>query len=145
MPKEDLERDFPELSGKDYDLSPQDFNYNCLAFALGDVSNWWEPGRGSGHYWPPGFSHDVKVSTVEEIIKLHGYRAETGIGEKPNAEAIAIYAIDDEWTHFARYSDGHWHSKLGEDHDVSRIELNDLAIGDYGSVCKILCRLKEKE
>jgi hypothetical protein len=54
----------------------------------------------------------------------------------------AIYAIGDEWTHFAKFSGGAWKSKLGEGHDVSGVELDDLAIDIYGEVIKILSRPK---
>ena len=78
MSLEDIERDFPSLKrGENYDeASELNFNYNCLAFVLGDYYNWWEPPALFGHYWPPGFPEDVKVETVTAIIKLHGFTAE---------------------------------------------------------------------
>ena len=106
MAKSDVERDFPALVGKDYDLSDEDFNNNCLGFALGDLSGWWEPPSGHGQYWPPGFPEDIKVKTVEEIIKVHGFTVEISPGTPPETDAIAIYAIGDEWQHFARFSGG---------------------------------------
>jgi hypothetical protein len=140
MAKEDVELDFPRLVGKEYDLSDEDFNYNCLAFALGDHTNWWEPPHGKGQYWPPGFSEDISVNTVEKIIRLHGYTVEVPKGTSPQTEAIAIYAIGNEWQHFAKFVNGVWTSKLGRGHDVSGVDLEDLYIGDYGEVTMILSR-----
>jgi hypothetical protein len=140
MSKGDVEIDFPCLIGKDYDLSDEDFNYNCLAFALGDHSNWWEPPHGRGQYWPPGFPNDITLKTVEKIIRLHGFTKVLGSGELPGADAIAIYAIGNEWTHFAKFSDGTWKSKLGRGHDVSGVNLEDLTIDMYGEVVMILSR-----
>jgi len=36
MAKEDVEADLPALRSRDYELSHEDFNFNCLAYALGD-------------------------------------------------------------------------------------------------------------
>jgi hypothetical protein len=141
--KEDVELDFPRLIGKDYDLSDEDFNNNCLGFALGDFNNWWEPPKQAGQYWPPGFANDLKVKTVEEIIRLHGFTITVSRDESPQTDAIAIYAIGDEWTHFAKFSDGVWASKLGIGHDVSRVDLEDLNIDMYGEVVTILSRSKQ--
>jgi hypothetical protein len=142
MSKHDVELDFPRLVGREYDLSDEDFNYNCLGFALGDTANWWEPPQKSGQYWPPGFADDVTVRTVEEIIRLHGFTVVISKDESPEADAIAIYAIGNEWTHFAKFSDGAWSCKLGEGHDVSRVNLDDLTVDMYGEVVKVLSRPK---
>jgi len=143
MAKEDVELEFPALVGKDYDLSDEDFNNNCLGFALGDVNNWWEPPKGSGQYWPPGFPDDITVATVETIIRVHGFTVEITEDTQPETDAIAIYAIGKDWTHFAKFSSGAWTSKLGAGHDVSRVSLDDLKVDIYGTVVKILCRPKQ--
>lgn len=143
MAKGAIEADFPSLAGKDYELSDEDFNYNCLAFALGDLDHWWEPPIGQGRYWPPGFPNDTTVLTVESIIKIHGFTVELGKETEPSNEAIAIYAAGDEWEHFAKFSNGTWSCKLGEGHDVTGVALKDLEGPLYGTVVKILCRPKE--
>jgi hypothetical protein len=142
MAKADVELDFPSLIGKDYDLSDEDFNNNCLGFALGDLNNWWEPPRKAGQYWPPGFDEDIKIATVEKIIRLHGFTIALTKDQLPETDSIAIYTIGDEWQHFAKFSDGIWRSKLGEGHDVSRVNLNDLEVDMYGEVVKLLSRPK---
>jgi hypothetical protein len=103
MARSDVERDFPLLQGETFELSDEDFNYNCLAYVLGDYKNWWQPPNGRGNYWPPGFRNDVTVKTVEEIIKLHGFTEELNSTAMPENDAIAIYAEGDEWTHFAKF------------------------------------------
>src|SRR2546422_10782937 len=113
MAKDDVERDFPALKGKDYELSDEDFNFNCLACALEDYYNWWEPPGGRGHYWPDGFPQDVTLQTVESIIKTHGFSVDIDPRTtNPEADAIAIYAEGNEWTHFAKFANGAWSSKL---------------------------------
>ena len=144
MAKADIEADFPLLRGKEYELSDEDFNYNCLAFVLGDLNNWWAPPSEEGFYWPPGFPDDITVQTVESIIRLHGFTVEMGRDDpEPNDEAIAIYAIGDGWEHFAKFSNGSWACKLGEGHDIVDISLNDLEGPLYGTVVKVLCRPKD--
>jgi hypothetical protein len=145
MPRDEVDRFFPKLRGKDIDLSPKDFNNNCLAFALGDKNNWWEPPAQYGFYWPPGFSEDTTIKTVEEIIRLHGFTIETDPSVKPKTDSIAIYGEHGQWKHFAKFADGIWSSKLGESHDVERIDYLDLEIADYGKCVKILSRPTQKK
>jgi len=140
MAKHDIEADFPLLVGKQYDLSAENFNFNCLAFALGDESNWWEPPKGAGQYWPPGFPDDLTIPTVEAIIRCHGFTVEIGVDEIPEADAIAIYSVGDEWSHFAKFANDGWRCKLGIGHDVIGFDLHDLETAMYGKVVKILRR-----
>ena len=140
MARSDIERDFPALKGEEYELSGEDFNYNCLAFALGDEGNWWEPPRGRGQYWPPGFPEDTTVRTVESIMRAHGFSVETDAKTWPDTDAVAIYAEGEEWTHFAKFANAQWSCKLGEGHDVSGIRLEHLEGALYGRVVKILQR-----
>lgn len=140
MAKSDVEADFPLLVGKQYGLSAESFNFNCLAFALDDESNWWEPPKQSGRYWPPGFSDDITIPTVEAIIRCHGFTVEIALNETPETDAIAIYGIGNEWTHFAKFVKDGWHSKLGTGHDVIGFDLHDLETPMYGNVLKVLRR-----
>jgi hypothetical protein len=140
MSKSDVEQDFPLLRGTAYDLSDEDFNYNCLAYALGDKSQWWEPPKGPEQYWPPGFSPDLSVETVVSIIKTHGFIVDSDTVGTPETDAIAIYAEGDEWTHFAKFSGGSWSCKLGDGHDVIGVKLENLVGTLYGNVVKVLRR-----
>jgi len=140
MPRAELDRQFPKLKGKNIDLSPKDFNNNCLAFALGDHQNWWEPPGQYGFYWPPGFPADTTIETVERIIRLHGFTVELDPHSTPENDSIAIYGLHGEWKHFAKFANGAWSSKLGQSHDVERIDHLDLEIKAYGKCVKILSR-----
>ena len=128
--------------GKELELSDEDFNdfnYNCLAYAFGDQSQWWEPDR-PGCYWPPGFPKDITVPTVESIIRVHGYTVEVDFNSTPKTAAVAIYSKDNEWTHFAKFFDGQWRCKLGEGHDISGMLLQDIEGTYYGNLFKVLSR-----
>jgi hypothetical protein len=148
MSMADIRRRFPSLTSDNHqETSDEDFNYNCLAFVLGDFNNWWQPpeefekhSHAPGIYWPPGFPTDSTLETVTAIIRLHGYTVEIDRDSEPSAPAIAIFASGDEWAHFAKYSDGHWYSKVGRDHDISHSSLILLEGPDYGKVVRILSR-----
>jgi hypothetical protein len=141
MGSEEIERSFPLLAKENYRLtSDPDFNYNCLAFVLGDHNNWWEPPGEFGFYWPPGFAGDSTIKTAVQIIKLHGYAVEWDKHTEPSSESVAIYAKGEEWTHFAKYTNGRWNSKLGEDHDVAHLSLHVLEGDLYGKVVLVLSK-----
>lgn len=140
MAVSDIERSFPSLNQSNYRVaSSVDFNYNCLAFAVGDESHWWEPPMGMGQYWPPGFADDIRVETVAAILRLHGFVLELDRGYTPQVDAIAVYGNSSgEWLHFARFTDGAWKSKLGSDHDIVHTTLECLEGSVYGVVVLIL-------
>ena len=93
----EIHEDFPGLTGDNHkETSPRDFNYNCLAFAVGDLNNWWEPPSQFGNYWPPGFPEDVTVETAVAILRVHGYGVEAGPGSDPGGDAVAIFAESGE-------------------------------------------------
>jgi hypothetical protein len=140
MSRHDIELDFPSLIGKEYELSDENFDYNCLAYALGDEKRWWEPPNGFEKYWPDGFNADTTVATAESIIRVSGFIVELQPSATPKTHAVAIYAQGNDWTHFAKFSEGKWSSKLGEGHDVQDIQLQDLEGLIYGKVLKILAR-----
>jgi hypothetical protein len=142
MPRSDVEQDFPALIGMEYDLSDEDFNYNCLAYVLGDRSTWWEPPKGPGQYWPPGYPNDASVLTVESIIKAHGFTVDSDRASTPETDAIAIYAEGSEWTHFARFSAGTWSCKLGDGHDVVGVPIERFEGELYGKIVRVFSRPK---
>ena len=141
MPAGDIERDFPLLNSSNYQvISPEDFNYNCFAFALGDKRNWWEPPGLFGYYWPDGFAGTADLKTAVAIIRLHGFTLDVTASRTSETEAIAVYAMEDEWTHLARFSNGKWVSKLGEGHDITHSTLDVLEGDLFGQVAMVLAR-----
>jgi hypothetical protein len=142
-----LESLFPMLKGLAYRLSPKTRRFNCLAYALGDTKNWWEPSleskkdsTGSNQrYWPSGFPVDDSVETVELILRDRGYTVEIELSAIPEKEAIAIFATDGVWTHFAKYKDGVWSSKLGKGNDIVGVPVLAFeGYKEYGRLVKIL-------
>jgi hypothetical protein len=145
-----LEYWFPKLKTMAYSLaSPENWTYNCFAFAAGDRENWWDP-KGHGAtpsmrgYWP---SDAPPQHTVGAFIKAYatvGFslcadgRPETGF------EKVAIYVDEsDRPTHASTQgADGRWKSKAGclEDfaHELEALEGNNM--GEYGRVVAYMKR-----
>jgi hypothetical protein len=117
--------------------SPPDRQYNCVAWAAGDVSRWWEPGR----YWP-GPVPDDTLAALEALFVVLGYAAcGADAGLEPGFLKVALYADADGYTHAARQlPDGRWTSKLGRDEDIEHDAPDDVAGGEYGQVMGIMRR-----
>lgn len=117
--------------------SPEDYHYNCIAFAIGDTHNWWEPSGWPIHYWPPGIPAEYSVDSYVRAYEIHGYaRCDTGELEA-DYEKIALFVDADGIPSHACYQteSGIWKSKCGEfediEHDlVEALEGND----NYGRI-----------
>ncbi|MDF1811210.1 MAG: hypothetical protein P1V20_03320 [Verrucomicrobiales bacterium] len=63
-----LEDDFPRLKGGHFKItSPQDIDYNCMAWAMEDNSRWWEPGDAG--YWPVDIEKEFSASCYTGAFK----------------------------------------------------------------------------
>lgn len=131
---QEIESLFPLLVGTSYlEASAATDTYNCIAFAFGDMMNWWWPCKGYGIYWPPGFPLDDSVATLVSIFELHGYSVcNNGEHEHPY-EKIVIYSRDNRFKHAARQlRSGRWASKLGEEQDIEHEKAEHVENADYG-------------
>jgi hypothetical protein len=138
----ELEADYPGLLATLYEIkSPRDPKYNCVAFAVGDVSQFWYDVDVRGYYWPPG---TPSADTIEGWIKLfkdHGYGDCEDDGLEPDYEKIAIYESADGPEHVARQkASGVWISKMGKGHDIEHATLDALEGATTGTVVKIMKR-----
>jgi hypothetical protein len=128
-----IEQLFPNLARTGYTpTSPASQVYNCLAWALGDDANWWEPA--GSYYWPPDLPREDTIQTVGRIFEQRGYvQCDTDAFE-PGFEKVAIYGDDDGFLHAARQlGSGRWTSKLGRLVDIEHLALEGLAGKEYGS------------
>lgn len=78
------------------------------------------------------YSDASPIETAIAILKIHGFRIEIASSAEPDGDAVAIYAEAGEWTHFAKYTNGVWSSKLGEGKDVQHAKPQDLEGPLYG-------------
>lgn len=138
----ELEQCFPKLQTGAYRItSPEDPKYNCVAFALGCVTLFFQrysfPSK--TYYWPPQVERDDTVESWMKVFALHGYMPCDNGELESGVEKIAIYVgTDGEPSHVAKQlPSGWWQSKLGSDYDIEHETLDLLAGEDedeYGTV-----------
>ncbi len=139
---EDLESMFPHLAHSAYAItSPSTSEYNCIAWAAGDVERWWWPVAGSFAYWPP---NTPLQESLDAFIKAFGSIGFTPCGDtnvEQGYEKIALYVNENgKPTHATRQlPNGRWTSKLGKSQDIEH-ELESLSGAVYGVVAQVLKR-----
>jgi hypothetical protein len=142
----------PNLAQSRY-AKTSDFNpaYNCVAFAAGDLTRWWEgltprqrlllPKGAPVIYWPPGLPLNDDVSTWAAVFESIGYEHCASPDPEEGYEKVAIYGSGGTAEHVARQEpDGSWVSKCGPAEDISHATLDAVAGGTYGSVAAVLRR-----
>lgn len=139
----ELEQVFPGLAGGTYALtSPDDPAYNCVAWALGDITQFWYDVRVRGYYWPPGAASADTISGWIEVFSMHGYQLTSDASLEPDCEKIAIYVeADGAPTHVSQQKgSGVWTSKLGKGKDIEHPNPAALEGREYGRVAYIMKR-----
>lgn len=131
--------DFPRLNQQNHRVtSPASLDYNCIAWAAGDIDHWWQPGI----YWPIDMpASEYGLGVLQRLFESMGY--ETCLDEQPESgyEKVALFADDFYYTHAARQlPNGRWTSKLGSAEDIEHESSNDIAGGLYGEVKLFLRR-----
>lgn len=137
-----LDFSFPSLKKTGFDItSPRTEEYNCIAWAVGDISKWWWPDKLFQYYWPPNVPRNEFLESFIEAFENMGYE----ICEKPDfeegIEKISIYIRSDGTpTHAARQlKNGRWTSKLGGAEDIEH-QIDSLDGPSYGSIAVIMQR-----
>ena len=130
---------FPALY--DYSLSsPQDVRYNCIAWAAGADTRWWEPHP--DYYWPPGAPISNNLAAFIAAFGTLGYECcEDGTLEG-DFEKIAVYqSPSGRIEHMARQlRNGRWTSKLGRLEDIEHASPDELEGSEYGTVVQYMRR-----
>ena len=138
----ELENDCPGLCESPYTItSPRDPNYNCIAFAVGDVTHFWYDVKLAGYYWPPGVASADTLEGWIQVFREHGYVETDDASLNLEYEKIAIYVGTDGCPeHVARQkASGMWTSKMGKGVDLEH-SLDALEGVFYGKVTKIMQR-----
>ena len=144
MPEEHYHYDFPNLRHEDWQRTSEPANYNCIAFAAGDVTRFWWPNpffpEPSDDFWPTGTPQEETVAAVVLAFSTCGYApCEDGTLES-GVEKVAIYALRDAVKHAAlQQENGKWRSKLGPHEDIETT-LKGLIGPCYGQVVQFLAR-----
>jgi hypothetical protein len=143
----DLEEDCPSLRRSSYDVkSPYDPSYNCIAFAVGDLTQFWDDlglpkgVRVRGYYWPDGAPSADTILGWIKVFEIHGYQETEDSSLELEYEKVAIYAVEDSPEHVARQkASGVWVSKMGKGVDIEH-SLDAIEGDFYGKVVKIMKR-----
>lgn len=145
MSESEIEKTFPGLEVGDYTItSPSTPEYNCIAWAAGDIGAWWWPDANNQYYWPDEVPREESLGAFKDLFEKRGYQeCETGDYEE-GYQKIAIYiGANNKPTHVSRQlSSGIWTSKLGQIEDIEH-PFQGLDSPTYGSVAVIMKRFKQ--
>lgn len=145
MTRDDISATFPNTFGRFDMTSKPDDSYNCIAWSVNDVHQYWWPTDFyyPGLYWPAGASRDLTIKAFVDMFEYMYFKRCDNREYEPGYDKVALYAdalgIP---THAARWweEDGGWSSKLGEENDIRHHTLEALEGSDYGRVVQILTR-----
>ena len=120
--------------------------YNCIAYAAGDESNWWQPEQLDDRptVWPDGAIRDYSIEALISVFQILGYTVCNDGTLEPGFEKVALYVkADGEYGHAARQeSDGYWKSKLGDWEDIRHATPEVVEGPEYGNIAKYMKRPK---
>lgn len=137
-----IETIFPKLAAEGYRItSPASKLYNCIAWAGGADTEWWEPVTGPGYYWPKDAAREYTIESLVEVYESLGYAACADGSLEEGFTKVALYANSGDYTHAARQlDDGKWTSKLGPLEDIEHNTLESLEGDTYGKVVRFMKR-----
>lgn len=130
--------------------------YNCVAYAAGDDTRWWEPilapdpsgEKLGGYYWPkdPEIPAWFSVTAIEQIFLKCGYNVCSDASRVAGAEKVAIYGTDaTNATHVAKQRlDGVWISKMGSYADIEHGLPNSIEGGTIGQIQRFMIRCQPR-
>src|SRR5262249_61567948 len=98
--KEDIDRHYPKLADAGYEITSEETPiYNCIAWAAGDPSRWWECGEDGpidepGVYWPEGARSGFGLEALISAYEVIGYELCPEGGPEPEEgyDKVALYA-----------------------------------------------------
>jgi len=142
VPERKSRSQWPNLRvGQFESTSEADPYYNCVAWAMRDKRQWWEPSGWPEHYWPNKATPDYSLQAYTEAFETRHYIVCDDGEAEPGYEKIAIYWNADGFRHVARQlADGQWTSKLGEAKDIAHPSLDDLTGDYYGEPVRFMRR-----
>lgn len=134
-------RAFPKLENEGYKItSLPTYNYNCIAWAVGENHRAWWPDKNLQLYWPEDIPREATMEAFTQMFAEFGYTPCDTSDLEEGFEKVAIYLKENSVTHASRQlPSGEWTSKLGPQHDISHT-LTGLDGPAYGNVSQILKR-----
>lgn len=125
---------FPRLSGETFEIVAQpSIRYNCIAYAAGDVGQWWGIVE-EDNYWPDYATRTDRMESLSEVFTGLGYQQCQDSSLETGFEKVALYEEDGVWTHAALQTpNGRWRSKMGRGPIIEHISPESLSDGIYGN------------
>lgn len=144
MPEEYYDTEFPNLGREGWQRTSEPANYNCIAFAAGDLHRFWWPNlyapEPSDDYWPTGVPNEETVAAFVSALATRGFTPCADGEMEAGFEKLALYALHGTPKHAAvQQPNGRWRSKLGPHEDVETT-LQGLVGPCYGDVVQFLRR-----
>lgn len=139
-----IDHHFPRLRSTGFSVSsPATIDYNCIAWAAGDIGRCWWPDSNNIGFWPHTAPRAETIEAFVGAFETLGYSLCGSAEHEIGFEKIAIYVDRDQMpTHGARQLDsGLWTSKLGDFEDIEHT-LDGLEGPTYGKVAAVMRRAK---
>ena len=124
---------FPNLRNEEFTVvDPPSDLYNCIAYAAGNTSQWWD--HTARQYWPPYATRSKRIESLQEVFAGLGFEECDDGSFGPGYQKIALYEDQGTWEHAAiQISNGAWHSKMGEGPVIEHRSPESLSDGPYGN------------
>ena len=105
---------FPKLASEDFEIVEQPSEqYNCIAYAAGDTSKWWD--HNANHYWPTHVTRSSSIESLKEVFAGLDFEQCQDSSAEEGYQKIALYEQQGVWTHAAvQHPAGPWRSKMGQ-------------------------------
>lgn len=134
---------FPRLAEEGYsETSERTPEYNCVAWAAGDISAYWWPDPMHVGYWPDRAPREETAGAFVETFRMLGFEVCETADLEPGFDKVALY-LDDAGhpKHAARQlPSGRWTSKMGKLEDIEHATLEALNGSLYGRAHVMLKR-----
>ncbi len=128
-----LAKAFPRLSSETFDVVSQPSNeYNCIAYAAGDVDKWW--GYSRRRYWPDYAARSDSIESLIEVFAGLKFLQCQDSSLESGYEKVALYEEQGVWKHAAlQMPNGRWRSKMGQGPVIEHLSPESLSGGMYGN------------
>lgn len=114
-------------------VAPPTIRYNCIAYAAGDVSEWWDIVEGI-YYWPDFATRSLSIESLIEVFVGLGFQQCQDSSLESSYEKVALYEEQGEWKHAAlQTTTGRWRSKMGRGPVIEHFSPESLCDGIYGN------------
>ena len=123
---------FPKLESEGFEIVGEPtLEYNCIAYAAGDTTEWWWPD--GTNYWPPWATLDDRTDSLKEAFAGIGYELCDDSHVEEGYRKVALYEVGGKFQHAAvQTPNGAWHSKMGEGPVIEHRSPESLSGAMYG-------------